>query len=62
MASFLYAEATTKEETEKPKRSKSDTKKLVATLTREMQKAAKMLDFELAAQLRDKIKELTGNN
>ena len=55
-------EATTKEETEKPKRSKSDTKKLVATLTREMQKAAKMLDFELAAQLRDKIKELTDNN
>lgn len=55
-------EATTKEETEKRKRSKSDTKKLVATLTREMQKAAKMLDFELAAQLRDKIKELTDNN
>ena len=55
-------EATTKEETEKPKPSKSDTKKLVATLTREMQKAAKMLDFELAAQLRDKIKELTDNN
>ena len=55
-------EVTTKEETEKPKRSKSDTKKLVATLTREMQKAAKMLDFELAAQLRDKIKELTDNN
>ncbi len=55
-------EATAKDEIEKPKRSKSDTKKLVATLTKEMQKAAKMLDFELAAQLRDKIKELTDND
>ena len=41
------------------KRSKKDTQKLIAMLTKEMQKAAKMLDFELAAQLRDRIRELS---
>ena len=51
-------EATAKDEQSGKKRSKSDTKKLIAQLTRDMQKAAKMLDFELAAELRDKIKEL----
>ena len=40
----------------KPKKpSASDTKKLVAELTDKMKDAAKHLDFELAAALRDKI-------
>ena len=47
------------EETTGKKRSKSDTARLVAQLTKEMQKAAKALDFELAAELRDKIRALT---
>lgn len=55
-------EATKKEEIkEKPaKRSKRETEKLLGQLTKEMQKAAKMLDFERAAELRDKIRELSG--
>ncbi len=47
------------EETTGKKRSKTDTAKLVAQLTKEMQKAARALDFELAAELRDRIRELT---
>ena len=53
-------EISKKEETPSgKKRSKTDTAKLVAQLTKEMQKAARALDFELAAELRDKIRELT---
>ena len=56
----------TKKETRK--RSKSDIKKiprrereqLIARYTAEMKKAAKLLDFEHAAYLRDRIKELQG--
>ena len=56
----------TKKETKK--RSKSDIKKLprrereqlIARYTTEMKKAAKLLDFEHAAYLRDRIKELQG--
>ena len=33
---------------------------LIASLTEEMKNAAKMLEFEHAAYLRDKIKELKG--
>jgi len=40
--------------------SKKDKDKLIADLTGEMQKAAKNLDFERAAYLRDKIKKLRG--
>jgi excinuclease ABC subunit B len=40
--------------------SKKDKDKLIADLTGEMQKAAKHLDFERAAYLRDKIKKLRG--
>ena len=52
-------EISKKEETTGKKRSKTDTAKLVAQLTKEMQKAARALDFELAAELRDKIRELS---
>ena len=52
-------EVSKKEETTGKKRSKTDTAKLVAQLTKEMQKAARALDFELAAELRDKIRELS---
>ena len=55
----------TKEEVEytarqKSKLSKADTAKLVDKLTRQMKEAAKMLEFEHAAFLRDKIAELKG--
>ncbi|MCL1858939.1 MAG: excinuclease ABC subunit UvrB [Oscillospiraceae bacterium] len=40
--------------------SKKDKDKLIEDLTGEMQKAAKQLDFERAAYLRDKIKRLRG--
>ena len=45
----------------KESRKKMDKKQkedMIAKLTREMKEAAKMLEFELAAQIRDKIKEL----
>ncbi len=41
--------------------SKSDKEKLIKKLTEEMQKAAKQLEFEYAAKLRDEIKKLKGN-
>ena len=58
-------EISTKEEVEytarqKSKLSKADTAKLVDKLTRQMKEAAKMLEFEHAAFLRDKIAELKG--
>ena len=52
-------EATAKVPSYGKKQSKKDIEKLVAQLTKDMKKAAAMLDFELAATLRDKIKELT---
>ncbi len=45
----------------KKKMSKSDIEKTVAHLTEQMQKAAKNLDFELAAAIRDKIFEIRAN-
>ena len=51
-------EATAKVPTSGKKQSKKDVQKLIAQLTKDMRKAAAMLDFELAATLRDKIKEL----
>jgi len=42
----------------KKKLSASEKKKMIEKLTDEMQKAAKILDFEYAAQLRDRIKTL----
>ena len=46
----------------KLKKRMSDKEKqaMVKRLTAEMKEAAKLLEFEYAAQIRDKIKELTG--
>ena len=46
------------EKKKQKKLSKSDKEKLIIELTAEMHKAAKALDFEKAAYLRDRIKEL----
>ena len=46
---------------EKTKLSKAEREKLIAQLTKEMKAAAKLLEFEHAAYLRDKIKELQGD-
>ena len=40
---------------------KADREKLIAKLTAEMKQAAKMLEFEHAAYLRDRINKLRGN-
>lgn len=58
-------EISTKEEVEyearqKTKLSKQETAKLIEKLTKEMKEAAKLLEFEHAAFLRDKIAELKG--
>ncbi len=58
-------EISTKEEVEysarqKSKLSKQEQQKLIEKLTREMKEAAKLLEFEHAAFLRDKIAELKG--
>ena len=46
----------------KPKKlSKKETEQMIATLTEKMKEAAKVLDFELAAALRDKIINLTSS-
>ena len=58
-AVYDVIEATRPDKETSAKRSKKDVQKLIVSLTKEMQKAAKMLDFELAASLRDKIKELS---
>lgn len=56
-------EISSHEETEKrtkTKLSRAEREKLIAQLTKEMKMAAKLLEFEHAAYLRDKIKELQG--
>ncbi len=58
-------EISTKEEVEykarqKTKMSKAETQQLIDKLTKQMKEAAKLLEFEHAAYLRDKIKELRG--
>lgn len=58
-------EISTKEEVEykarqKAKLSKAETQQLIEKLTKQMKEAAKLLEFEHAAYLRDKIKELKG--
>ena len=40
---------------------KSEREHLINELTKQMKQAAKLLDFEQAAYLRDRIKELQGN-
>ena len=44
----------------KTKMSRAEREKLIAQLTKEMKAAAKLLEFEHAAYLRDRIKELQG--
>ena len=54
-----------KEETEKEVKRKLSPKEkedLIKTLTEQMKEAAKLLEFEHAAFLRDKISELKGEN
>ena len=56
-------EISTKEKTEKKlskKLTKQQRAEMIEELTREMKEAARLLEFEHAAYLRDKIKELQG--
>ena len=58
-------EISSKENVEKKtskKLTKAQKAELIAKLTQEMKEAAKMLEFEHAAYLRDKIKELEGKS
>ena len=60
-------EISSKEEVEysarqKSKLSKEETARLIDSLTKQMKEAAKLLEFEHAAFLRDKIAELKGEN
>ncbi len=48
------------EKTKKKKMSAAEKKELIAKLTEDMKNAAKLLEFEHAAYLRDKIRELEG--
>lgn len=50
------------ERAKKKKMSPAEKKELIAKLTEEMKNAAKLLEFEHAAYLRDKIRELEGKN
>ena len=43
------------------KLNKAETQAEIARLTRQMKEAAKLLEFELAAELRDQIKALEGD-
>ncbi len=54
--------STHSEDDKKPKKklSKAEREKMIEQLTKEMKAAAKLLEFEHAAYLRDKIKELKG--
>ena len=59
-----FHEISSKETVEKTtgkKLSKAEKAELISKLKVEMKEAAKMLEFEHAAYLRDKIKELEGN-
>ena len=60
-----HRRGSTKEEVEytarqKTELSKAETAQLIEKLTRQMKEAAKLLEFEHAAYLRDKISELRG--
>lgn len=60
---YEIIEATVKEDDEKPKARHTDsenTERTIAELTIEMKKAAELLQFELAARLRDEINRLKG--
>ena len=51
-------EDNTKDKSGKRKMSRDEKQKLIAQLTEEMKSAAKILEFEHAAYLRDKIEKL----
>ena len=55
-------EISTHNDDKKPKKklTKAEREKLIEQLTKEMKAAVKLLEFEHAAYLRDKIKELRG--
>ena len=54
----ISSRETVEQETHAPKMSKKERQKLIATLTDQMKQSAKMLEFEHAAYLRDKIAQL----
>ena len=54
----ISSKETVEQETHAPKMSKKERQKLIATLTNQMKQSAKMLEFEHAAYLRDKIAQL----
>ena len=54
----ISSKETVEQETHAPKMSKKEWQKLIATLTDQMKQSAKMLEFEHAAYLRDKIAQL----
>ena len=54
----ISSQETVEQETHAPKMSKKERQKLIATLTDQMKQSAKMLEFEHAAYLRDKIAQL----
>lgn len=54
----ISSKETVEQETHAPKMSKKERQKLIATLTDQMKQSAKMLEFEHAAYLRDKIAQL----
>ena len=56
----ITSKANIEEKSKKKKLSVKEKKELIEKLTVEMKNAAKMLEFEHAAYLRDKIKELKG--
>ena len=57
----ITSKDTVQERIGKKRLSERDRQALIAKLTKEMQAAAKLLEFEHAAYLRDKIQELKGN-
>ncbi|MBQ8122279.1 MAG: UvrB/UvrC motif-containing protein, partial [Ruminococcus sp.] len=57
----ITSKAKVEEKASKKKMSAKDKQALIEKLTAEMKNAAKMLEFEHAAYLRDKIKELQGS-
>ena len=54
----ISSKETVEQEIHAPKMSKKERQKLIATLTDQMKQSAKMLEFEHAAYLRDKIAQL----
>ena len=60
MLSKISSKAEVDDKAAKKKMSKKEKDELIAKLTAQMKEAAKLLEFEHAAYLRDKINELKG--